>query len=53
MVTIFLLLFQDRKEEEKIYDIRVCHKGKEVSTKGFFDTEICLWTRTVIFRSAL
>ena len=38
VVTIFLLLFQDRKEEEKIYDIRVCHKGKEVSTKGFFDT---------------
>ena len=36
VVTIFLLLFQDRKEEEKIYDIRVCHKGKEVSTKGFF-----------------
>lgn len=38
VVTIFLLLFQNRKEEEKIYDIRVCHKGKEVATKGFFDT---------------
>lgn len=38
VMTIFLLLFQNRKEEEKIYDIRICHEGKEVAAKGFFDT---------------
>lgn len=38
MVTIFLLLFSGPEGGRKIYEIRVCHKGKEVSTKGFFDT---------------
>ncbi len=53
VVTIFLLLFQDRKEEEKSMISEYAIKGKKFPQKVFFDTEICLWTRTATFRSAL
>lgn len=38
VLTLFLCLYQNRREEEKIYDIRICQGGEELSTKGFLDT---------------
>lgn len=38
IMTGFLCLFQRGKEEEKIYDIKICQGDCELSSKGFFDT---------------
>lgn len=38
LMTVFLVIFKNRGEGEKLFDIKICQGGSELSTKGFLDT---------------
>lgn len=38
VMTVFLAIFKNRRSEERIFDIKICQGGEELSTKGFLDT---------------
>ena len=37
-MTVFLVVFKNRRSEEKLFDIKICQGESELSTKGFLDT---------------
>lgn len=38
LLSVFLILYKKEREEDKIYNIKICQGGCELSTKGFLDT---------------